>query len=868
MEAQAVEDHPKGLLLRALTKGHTEVAGILIDHFRDKGELHYVQENGDNSFYRAAKLGDLNLFKRLLELTEYTLPERQTTKYNALVAAASKGSIDILSLIYSVQPPFLEHEHAAALQAVKFDQEVALKFFDKEEFFTQVTRREFLRTAEANKSRSCIKYILQKYGIPKEYAGTEIKDLLSKNIDAAVERCIEFSVNLKLHRSLQSAVSAGDIAKAANLLEQGADINYCPFHANTLLFEATSAGNETMVCFLLNNKANVSLRQSFKDKRSLPDIAFKNCSYSLLSRLLDSGARFSPTVEGDAMKNAVLRKDERMLEILLEKKNYSPFGFKAALTQAAEVNYGKIARLIMVNGVNGDNHTLQLVLQHASKFGEYTIVRLLIEKGVNVNQKDYEGSYPLWIASERGHNIIVQLLLDNGADPNLHFGKWGTALHVATREGHVTIIRILIQKGADVDMYSWQCGTPLYAASKLISSMAIEVLLENGADPNTASDEYGSALYSASQNNSLAAVQLLLEAGADIHASVTRYGKSGCTPLQAASQRNYKDVVRILINHGADVNNPASIDGSALYVASEKGYIEVMQQLLDAGANCSSGATSLTPLQIASRHGHESAVKLLLDRGADLMECGSEGSALYLASQQGHTNIVRILSDTQVALSGRSSNEAFKISSNPLDIALTRGHITVVELLLKRGFDFSGSPLFKKIRSFNSEDLASSALHWSLQIASDENHENIVRLLLKRGLSPNGDAGNAVTETPLYLASKRGHTGIVRRLLDAGANISSAFWLPGGDPLRVATENGHDEVVRLLLERGTNLKKGTSMDASLYIAVDHGHDKVVELLLKFGADPDGLIAQFLMTPRFLAWQKDYKFLELLLDSYK
>ncbi|KAL9033978.1 MAG: hypothetical protein Q9214_007256, partial [Letrouitia sp. 1 TL-2023] len=88
LEAQAVEDHPKGLLLRALTKGYTEVAGVLIDYFRDKAELHYVQTNGDNSFYRAAMLGDLDLFKRLLELTEYTLPRRQTLKHSPLVAAA------------------------------------------------------------------------------------------------------------------------------------------------------------------------------------------------------------------------------------------------------------------------------------------------------------------------------------------------------------------------------------------------------------------------------------------------------------------------------------------------------------------------------------------------------------------------------------------------------------------------------------------------------------------------------------------------------------------------------------------------------------------------------------------------------------
>ncbi|KAL9043543.1 MAG: hypothetical protein Q9214_003274, partial [Letrouitia sp. 1 TL-2023] len=668
-------------------------------------------------------------------------------------------------------------------------------------------------------------YLLQKYGIPKEYASPEIEDLLSKNIDEAVERCIKVSVDLKMHRDLQSAVSAGDIEKAGNLLEQGADVNYCSIHANTLLFEATNAGNELMVRFLLNNKANVSLRQSYQDTRSLLDIGFQNISYSLLSLLADAGAKFSPKIEENAVTNAVVRGDERKIEMLLNKEyqnNYSPHDIRAAFRE---------------------NRLFTYALLSASEFGHDTIVRLLIEKGVNVNQRDRRGSHALWMASERGDDKIVQLLLNNGADPNLHFGKNGTALHVATRESHVTIIRILIQKGADINMYSWRYGTPLYAASKHKSSRVIEVLLENGADPNTRSDEYGGALYSASENNSLAAVQLLLEKGADIHASVTRYEKPGCTPLQVASRRNHKDVVRILIDHGADVNNPASIDGNALYVASGEGHIEVMQQLLDAGANVSacnlgSKATSLSPLQIASKNGHESAVKLLLDQRANFnKDRHAQDSALYLASE------------------------------NPLDIALFRGHRAVVELLLERGFEISESPPPRSIRSLSPEESASPTFYSLLQMASENNHEHIVKLLLKRGVSPIGGIGDDVIESPLYLASKEGHTSIVRRLIDAGANISSHSWLLDDDPLQIATKNGHDEVIRLLLERGSfPIIAAASVDTSLYIAVAHRRDKAVELLLKFGADPDRRLSDHALTPRQLARDTDYRFLELVLDS--
>ncbi|KAL9614732.1 MAG: hypothetical protein Q9167_000801 [Letrouitia subvulpina] len=844
LEAQAVEGRPKGLLLRALTKGYTEVASVLIDHFSDKAELHYAQSNGDNSFYRAAKLGDLSLFKRLLELTENTLPERKTTKYNAVIAAAGEGSIEILSLIYRLEKrTVLEYENPAALQAVKVDQEVALKFFDKVKSFTQVRRRELLKTAVSNGSKSCVKYLLHKYGIPKEYTRTEVEDLPSKNVDEAVEKFIK-SNNPKMHQFLRSAVNAGDIAKAENLLEQGANVNYCSDHSDTLLFEATSVGNEPIVRFLLDNKADVSLQQSFKDLRSLLDVAFKNASYSLMSLLVDSGAKFSLELEKDAVKNAVNLGDERMIEMLLNKENhsvYSPICITTALTQAVICNNERIVRLIMLSGLYLDhnNDALQIAameghelmvrlllnlgmkgnnwhygygtaLQCASVSGHDTIVRLLIQQGVNVNQKDTRGKFALWMASERGHEKIVQLLLDNGADPNLQREKMGAALHIATKEGHVTIMRSLIERGAAIETVSWEYGTPLYAASKHKSSMAIEVLLENGADPNTASDEYGGALYSASENNSLAALQLLLEAGANIHVSVTRHGKAGCTPLQVAARQNHKDVVRMLIENGADVNNKASIDGSALYVASENGYIEIMQQLLDSGANLSardlrSGATSLTPLQIASKCGHESAVRLLLDHGADSTEY----------------------------------DESFIEYTSALEMALTEGNVAIIELLLERGAN-------------TSEKENSPALYWALQIASENNHETIVELLLNRGVNPNGGISDGLS---LHLASKQGHTGVVRRLLDAGANIFTAPGMVGLDPLLVASKNGHDDVVRLLLERGNNPDARVSLDKSLYLAVANRHDKVVELLLKFGADADH------PDTRLLAWQNGYGFLD-------
>jgi ankyrin repeat protein len=118
-----------------------------------------------------------------------------------------------------------------------------------------------------------------------------------------------------------------------------------------------------------------------------------------------------------------------------------------------------------------------------------------------------------------------------------------------------------------------------------------------------------------------------LENGAHVNSANGRI--SGYNALIAASERGYKDIVQLLLDNGADVN---SNDGyhNALFRAAEWGDIESMQLLFDYGANfCPPNNLPeqdlpLDPtveyysnaLDAASRQGHEGIVRLLLERGA------------------------------------------------------------------------------------------------------------------------------------------------------------------------------------------------------------------------------------------------------------
>ena len=54
----------------------------------------------------------------------------------------------------------------------------------------------------------------------------------------------------------------------------------------------------------------------------------------------------------------------------------------------------------------------------ASKDGHSEIGRLLIEKGIDINQKDWLGVNALHLASKKGHLELVRLLIEKGIDVN------------------------------------------------------------------------------------------------------------------------------------------------------------------------------------------------------------------------------------------------------------------------------------------------------------------------------------------------------------------------------------------------------------------------------------------------------------------
>lgn len=108
-------------------------------------------------------------------------------------------------------------------------------------------------------------------------------------------------------------------------------------------------------------------------------------------------------------------------------------------------------------------------------------MRALLEKGAHVN-KGKIGKTALMCAAQNGHTDIVRLLIEKGADVNTVAAGTGTALMDAAGNGHADIVRILLEKGANVNVNVG--GTALMFAAREGNADIVRALLKKGADLN------------------------------------------------------------------------------------------------------------------------------------------------------------------------------------------------------------------------------------------------------------------------------------------------------------------------------------------------------------------------------------------------
>ena len=192
-------------------------------------------------------------------------------------------------------------------------------------------------------------------------------------------------------------------------------------------------------------------------------------------------------------------------------------------------------------------------LYYASQAGLLQQVKMLMEGSVGVDAQRGRFGNALQVASDLGHEDIVKILLEKGADVNATGGASRSnesALQLASEHGYVNVVKMLLEKGADVNATGeddWSSHSALQLALMHGYVNVVKILLEKGADVNAIDANLGSALQVASWEGYDNIVEMLLEKGADVNANSVRR----LSALQLASREGHDNIVAMLLENGA-----------------------------------------------------------------------------------------------------------------------------------------------------------------------------------------------------------------------------------------------------------------------------------------------------------------------------
>ncbi|XP_070081423.1 ankyrin repeat domain-containing protein 6 isoform X16 [Equus przewalskii] len=160
-----------------------------------------------------------------------------------------------------------------------------------------------------------------------------------------------------------------------------------------------------------------------------------------------------------------------------------------------------------------------------------------------------------------------------------------------------------------------------------------------------------------------------------------------------------------------------------------------------------------------------------------------------------------------------------KHGRTPLHLAANKGHLSVVQILLKAGCDLDVQ-----------DDGDQTALHRATVVGNTE----VIAALIQEGCAL--DRQDKDGNTALHEASWHGFSQSAKLLVKAGANVLAKN-KAGNTALHLACQNSHSQSTRILLLGGSRADlKNNAGDTALHVAAALNHKKVVKILLEAGAD--------------------------------
>lgn len=303
----------------------------------------------------------------------------------------------------------------------------------------------------------------------------------------------------------------------------------------------------------------------------------------------------------------------------------------------------EIVKYLINTGDNTSNYLLQkngeTALHIAAKHGHLNIIKYLVIHHLSQGRgspKDFKNKLkvtPFFIAAENGNTQIMKYWYEKFDHVDVNEISCNKAFHIlgnASKKGHLGAVKFLVEHGADVNNKPSIDSVALMHAISNQHLKVVEYLLKNRAkkeDPCMFNFRSPTLLLNVAIKESSISLKRLKNLADHLMYTNT---SSPMLHLKVAIRNSSSafDIFKKILEYTDDNEiNSENHDGhTALTLASDTGSIDVIQYLLDKGADVNfTSTTGKAPLDCAIRNGHLEIVKLLLQKGAKAHSTDKDG---------------------------------------------------------------------------------------------------------------------------------------------------------------------------------------------------------------------------------------------------
>lgn len=489
----------------AVRAGHTAVVKELLDHGADPGQSRFTYNSWDKLLACAAERG----FGPIESLLQRAMRRRfrYSPEFAALRDAIIARDARKVGAVVRREPELVQASDALGNNALHWS--IITRQLRLIERFVELGTPLDAQRADGNTP------VLLAAGGAYDYWHRSERDKSHPSLrNAAV--MVGSLLALGAEYTISVAASVGDLERVAQLLSKDATLATRLDSAQVSpLARAAGEGHLHIVKLLLEHGADPNLPES-----GAPEglALFEACSgnhLEVVQLLLDRGANPNAGADssGCCLTICEVRHGERASPVqkLLRKRGAQspPYAMssqqikQAVRKRSSVVDHEEFSTCLMAVHDEApllrylDDAPERLAQLDVGSIAEFpaaeSLLRKLLERGLEVNQTDWLGKTPLHVVAALGESTLAAVLLDAGAEINAREAEYqGTPLAAAVRASGIgdpqqakrqrKMVQFLLQNGADANLsHDQPWATPLAWALRQDQPEIAELLKQSGA---------------------------------------------------------------------------------------------------------------------------------------------------------------------------------------------------------------------------------------------------------------------------------------------------------------------------------------------------------------------------------------------------